>query len=148
MEIAEQLKQNPSLPIQPSPSSPLIPSSGVHPEVTSYKNFDLPERKIDVEELKKINRKKLTVGQLAEYVRYVLHDDVWDKIKEIWEKIQDVEEKVRLAELVQKINKLSVKFSEAVAFQVPKIHRNIPLKKVLFDLQYKTKKFAGDATWD
>ena len=51
-----------------------------------------------------------------------------------------MDEKVGFGDLLYRLNKLSMKFTETVVFTVPILKRNVTLKRVLFDLQYKTDK--------
>lgn len=61
--------------------------------------------------------------------------------------MQDETGKVNMRELVQRVNKLGIKLSEAPAIEVPIIKRVISLKKVMFELYSKAKKIPEHVSW-
>lgn len=78
----------------------------------------------------------------------MLPADACDKMREIWDEIEDDQCEVTLKNFVKRFNKLGIKFTEAVAFHIPIIKKNVILKKVLFELGYKYENLPQKCKWE
>lgn len=85
-----------------------------------------------MKEIKRLACKKISEAYWGEYIKCTIKEEVLERIKEIFDGLQDVDARVETKELIYKINKLGVKYSEATAVEVPILKRKINLKKVLF----------------
>lgn len=100
-----------------------------------------------MQEIKRLAAKRISEAYWGEYIKCTLKDEVVERIKEIFDELQNVEARVETKELIYKINKLGVKYSEATAVEVPILKRKVNLKKVLFELFFKSKAMPVSITW-
>ena len=92
--------------------------------------------------------KKISAAYAGEYMRCKLAGEVWEKMKEVWQELQDERSCVQVRSFVRRFCRLGVHYTEAPAIEIAKIKRTINLKKVLFELAYKSSYETDIIEWE